>query len=130
MKELAIGNTVYSLFFFKEISSHGSFHVPENCQHDLLYRRLSPEHFLYGRVSVSTSWTVFLTTHRGKPMFNPFVNIFLTKTGFSVNITHCSVNFIWFALFNHQKFHDRPQFKPGAVFNLLPFWIASKQILL
>ena len=26
-----------------------------------------------------------------------------------------SVNFIWFALLSHQKFDDRPLFKPGAL---------------
>ena len=62
-------------------------------------------------------WTVFSTQVRsGKPMFNPFINIFLkTKTGFSVFITHSSVNFTWFALFYHQWFDDRPLFQLGTL---------------
>ena len=37
------------------------------------------------------------------------------KTGFSVHIICSSVNFTWFALSSHQKFHDTLQFKPGAL---------------
>ena len=46
---------------------------------------------------------------------------FLTKMCSSIHITH-SVNLTWFALLSHQKFHDRPLFKPPS------FRIASKQI--
>ena len=45
----------------------------------------------------------------------PFVKIFFTKTCFSVHITHSFVNFIWFVFLNHQRFHERPLFKPGAI---------------
>ena len=46
-------------------------------------------------------------------------------------IAHSSVNFTRFVLFSHQRFDDKPLFKPGApIFDLLPFWIASKQIFL
>ena len=39
---------------------------------------------------------------------------FLTKTCLFMNITHSSVNFIWFALFSHQNFDKRPLFKSRA----------------
>ena len=48
----------------------------------------------------------------------------MTKTCFLMHMTHYSVNFIWFALLSHQKFDDR------LLFDLLSFWIASKQIFL
>ena len=32
---------------------------------------------------------------------------------------HCFVNFWWVALLSHQKFNDRPLFKPGAFFNII-----------
>ena len=35
---------------------------------------------------------------------------------FSTHITHSSVNFTWFTLYNHQRFYDRPPFKLGASF--------------
>ena len=80
---------------------------------------------------VSTPQTVLLTqAQRGKPLFNSFINIFLAKIRFSVHITHSSVKFTWFAPISHQNFYDRPLFKSGALFDLPPFWIASKQIFL
>ena len=36
-------------------------------------------------------------------------------TYFSVLITHSFVNFTWFVFLSHQKVHDRPLFKPGAL---------------
>ena len=41
---------VYSGTFFKEINTDGSFHVPKDNQHDLLYSMLCPELFVYQRV--------------------------------------------------------------------------------
>ena len=60
---------------------------------------------------VSTSWT---QANCGKLMFRPFINMLLTKTCFSVQITHSSIKCIWFALLSQQKFDGRPHFKPGA----------------
>ena len=51
-KKLAVGSTVNSCTFFKEINSDGSFYVPKDYQHDLLYWLLCLELFLYRRVSV------------------------------------------------------------------------------
>ena len=70
-----------------------------------------------------------------KPIFTPPAKIFsflffFTKTCFFVYITHSSLNFTWFSLFSHQKFDQRPLFKPGALFDMPPFRIASKQIFL
>ena len=42
-------------------------------------------------------------------MFGSFVNIFC----FSIHITHCSVNFTWFALLSYQRLDDRSLFQPG-----------------
>ena len=44
--------------------------------------------------------------------FEPFVDIFLTKTRFPVHISHSSVTFTCFALVNNHEFDDRPLFKP------------------
>ena len=46
-KEFIRGTIVYSCTFFKEINRNGSFYVPEDCQHDLLYWLLQLEHFYY-----------------------------------------------------------------------------------
>ena len=43
-------------------------------------------------------------------------------------MTHSYVNFSCFVLLSHQKFDGRILFKPAALFDLLSFWIASKQI--
>ena len=95
-EELAIGNTIYSCTFFKEINSDGSFHVPEDFQHDLLYWLLNPELFCFTLLEslcvstqnflllenqcVSTLWTIISTQAcSDKPMFGSFVNIFWQK---------------------------------------------------
>ena len=51
LMELAIGSIVYNCIFFKEINSYGSFHVPEHCQHDLIYWQLHWKLF-FTKVSV------------------------------------------------------------------------------
>ena len=108
-KALAVGNTVYSCTFFKEINSDGSLYIPEGYQHKLLYWLLCPEVFLYWRVGLlllkGLSFQLgFVADH----LFSPFVNIFfLTSTYFSVYITsRFSVNFTWFAFLSHQKFDE------------------------
>ena len=45
-------------------------------------------------------------------------------------MTHSSVNFTLFPLFNFQKFANRSLFKTCARFHLPPFWITSKEIFL
>ena len=47
-EKLAIENTVHNCIFFKEINNDKSFHVPKDCQHDLLYWLLCLELFLTG----------------------------------------------------------------------------------
>ena len=37
LKKLAIGSTIYSCAFFKEINSYESFHVVRHCKDDLIY---------------------------------------------------------------------------------------------
>ena len=81
-------STFYSCTIFKEINSHESFHISEDC----LYWMLPPEHFLYWRVGV------FPLYETGLSWQNQFVNNFLTRSCFSVHITHSSVNFTWFLL--------------------------------
>ena len=48
-------------------------------------------------------------------VLNTICQHFLTKTCFPTNISYSSVNFYWSAHFNHQKFDDRPLFKPGQL---------------
>ena len=55
----------------------GSFHIPEDCQHYLLYWPLRPERFLYWRVSVST-----LSFQLRLILAKLFVNIFRLKHTF------------------------------------------------
>ena len=57
-----------------------------------------------------------------------FVNLSLAKTCFSVHLPHSSTNLTWFAFISKQKLDDGPLYKLRALFNLAPFWIASKQI--
>ena len=116
-KELAIGSIPYSYPLFKDFNSDESFHVPNHCQHDLLYRQLSRELFLYQRVSMFPFQILSLQNQvcNSKPLLSPFINIFFNKTCFSVYIILSSVNFIWFAFLSHEKFQDRPLFKLGAL---------------
>ena len=52
-----------------------------------------------------------------------------TRICFSVHVTHSCVIFPWFALLSRQKLHDRSLFKQWrTLFDLLPFWVASKHI--
>ena len=130
-KELAIGSTVYSCIFFQGNQSWWILSCPRRLSVWPSLLTTTPRPFsLRESLFVSSLLTVFLTlAHSGKPIFSPFVNIFFfTKIYLSIYITHSSVNFTWFALLSSQKFNDRPLFKPGALFNFLPFWIASKQI--
>ena len=68
----------------------------------------------FTRESVFPLYRLFFLTHGhcGQPMS---CKDFLTKMYFSINITNSSVNFTWFALFSHQKFHSRVLFKLGAL---------------
>ena len=95
-KVLEIGGTIYCCNFFNKTNCHAqNFNVPENCQYGILYWLLSPELFLYWRVSV---FLLHGLSCNGNPMFSPSVNIFLTKTCSSVHIRHSFLNFTWFAL--------------------------------
>ena len=120
---------VFSCSFCKEINSDESFLVTEDSQNDN-YWSLFQELFLYRKVSVlslqgMSFWLMFIAVNR----FSPFLDI-LTKTCFSLHITHFSANIIWFALINYQRFDGRSLFKPVASFGWPPFWIAGKQIFL
>ena len=118
-KELAIGSTVYSCTFLKGINCDESCPRRLSAWPSLLTAR--PGTFLlYQSQCVSTPWTVFSTqTHNDKPMFRPFVNISFNKTCFSIHITYSSENLTWFELPSHQKFDDRPVFKPATILNSL-----------
>ena len=59
---------------------------------------------------------IFTDVHHGKSMFNPFMNIYLTKTSLYVYITHFLVNFLRRALFRHNIFYDQSLFKTGVLF--------------
>ena len=62
-------------------------------------------------------------------MYTPFVNILLTKTCFSIYITHSSINLTKCALLSHQKISWQTSVQAwNTLFDLLPFWITSKQI--
>ena len=122
--ELAKASTVYIHTFFNKIKSDGSFHVQEEWQHHLLYWPLHPELFLYQRVSIFpfhglSFWFRFIVAN------SFFLN---TKTYFSIYTTYSSIIFTWFAILSYQKLDDRQLFKPGALFDLPPFWITSKQL--
>ena len=88
--ELAIGSTIYSYTFFKEINGNNSFHVPEDCQNDL-YWPLKPELFLYWSVSMFTLHS--LSSQLRLVVANPHLTHFSqkNKTCFSVHITHSSI---------------------------------------
>ena len=102
-------NTV-SIIFFTDHCTQNFFFIVESV---FLHCRVSI--FLYCRVSMFPLYRLsFQHAHRGKPKFRQFVNIFWTKTCFSIYIRHFSVNFSWFALLNYQKFDDRSVFKPGT----------------
>ena len=57
----------------------------------------------------------FQQADSGKLMVKSFLNIFMTKTCFSIHITHSFVNFTWSALLSYKKFHDRLLFKLGVL---------------
>ena len=65
--------------------------------------------------TISGVLAIILNTISTFKQFSLFVNIILTKTRFSVYITHSSVNFTWFVLLCLQKFDNRPLFKPTAI---------------
>ena len=120
-KNLIIGSTVYSCTFFQWNQQWWGFYVLEDNQHYLLYWPQRLELFLYPMVIVfllpKLSEIRSCKTHD-----SPFVKRFLTKKCFAVNMAHSSVNFIWFALLSHQKFHDRLLFLPwSTLFDLSTF---------
>ena len=81
----------------------GSFISQKTARVDLLYRLWCPEIFLYRKVSVSTPWIIFsIYFHSGKPTFNSFVKILLTKTCSFIH-RYFSINFTWFALLSHKN---------------------------
>ena len=154
---MAIGSTVYSWIFFKEINSHGSPSTTIKktlCQilsggssnryqvlscprrtwktHDYWFQYDLLYWLLHPKHFLyrrkSVSTPLTTHTHSGKPMFSPFVNILLIKKCFSIYIIHSSVNFTWFTLLSHQKFDKRALFKPGKLIDLLPFWTVTKYI--
>ena len=119
--ELVTEGTVYNSTCFKEINSDGFFHVLEHCLDYFLYWPLCQELFLYLKVSV------FSLHKRSFQLRLVLANTCLTHL--LTYFTHSFVNFTWFTLLGHQRFDDRSLFKRGTLFQLLPFWIASKQIL-
>ena len=100
---MAIGSTVYSCTFFKEINHDSSFHPPA---WPTLLTAAPGTFSLPESQCVSISWIVIsIVACRSKPMLNTY------KICFSVHVTHSSVNFTWFAevsswcdgLGNHSK---------------------------
>ena len=92
--------------FFKKINNEGSFHVPKDCQHDLLFWTEASRIF-------SLPWTDLSSqARRSKVHLKSF---FLTKKCFSLHITHFFENFTWFAFLSDQKSDDRPLFKPRTL---------------
>ena len=109
---MVIGNTVYSLSFFKKTINLSSFHVPEHSQNDLLYWPLNLEIFLYWIFR----WLSFqeLSFRIKLEVTTPILAYF--KTFLTVHITHSTLDFIWFALLNHQRFNDWPLFTFGELY--------------
>ena len=97
-------------------SSDCSFRLPEDSARSFSLT-VAPRTFSLPKSQhVYIPFIVFSTQpHCGKSIFNSFVNIFLTKTCFSVHITYSCVNFTWFALVSQQNFNSRPVFKPGEL---------------
>ena len=92
-------------------------------------RTQDPEFFLYQVSLFPLRRLSFQPNLRGKSMFSPLVNIFLTKTCISVHTTHSSVNFTWFALLSHQECFDRQLFKAFEI-NFKIFFARVKIFLL
>ena len=86
------------------------------------------EFAILGRLVLEGLLGLFSFLIRLCPFLNNLAHMktFLTKTYFSVHITHSSVNFTWFALISPQKFADRHLFKLRKLLTM--FWIASREI--
>ena len=63
------------------------------------------------------AWPVFIlnTISTFFKQFSPFVNIYSTKNMLFHTHHTFDFNFTWFALLNHQRFDDRPLFKPETL---------------
>ena len=105
-KELAIGRTIYSCTFFKEIK--------KDFQYDFLYWLLHLKLFLYLKVCFYSIHCLFNSDFYWQTHVLLICKHFLIKTTFSVHI-QSSINFTWFTLVSHPKFDDRYLFKPGAL---------------
>ena len=77
---------LHLFFFFKEINSGRSFHVPEDCQHVLRYWTSTLERFFYFKVKVF-----------------PLHGLPFRLRVIVVNI--CLAHFAWFALLSHGKLY-------------------------
>ena len=108
---MVIESNVYSWTFLKAIKSDGSFHVPEDCQHCLLYSLL--ELYLYQIFSMfpfhgQSFWLGLVVAN---PCLAHLSALFWLKhDSISIRITV----FTWFAFLSHKTFDDRSLCKPGA----------------
>ena len=116
--KLAIRSTAYICIFFLEIYCDGSFHVPQDCQYDLLYWPWYLELFLslwVKSIAFPPNW-LFLQFRLvvAKLFLTHLLTHFFIKTFYSLHITHFFINFIWLALLTFKKIYERPLFKPAA----------------
>ena len=93
---------------------NGSFHVSEECLYDLFLLISVPGIFSLPKLSMFLLHRLIVA----KLYLTHFKKFFLTKTCFSIHITHSYVNLTWFALFCYQKFDDRTLFN-SLIFNHL-----------
>ena len=96
-KELAIGN---------KVKIHGTFHVPEDFQYELL--SYSRNFFFIGESVCSHCIDcLFIQVRSWKTKFSQFVNIYLWRHAFA----DTSLILLWFALLSKQKFDNWNLFK-------------------
>ena len=119
-QQLAIGSTVCSCFPLPMKSIVIGPFVFQKTISMTVFPDTVPRTFLYWRVNVSTSWTVF-STHLvvSNLCLANSERFFKNKTCFFIHIKRSSVNFTWFVFLKQQKFDDRLLFKSGA------FWFST-----
>ena len=125
--KLAIGSTVYSCTFFKQINSDESFYIPKSLLGWPSLQTIVPGTFSSPKSQcVSTKWTVFSTQAcSGKLIFRSFVKILYTKTHFSIYFC----NFHMFYAFQPLEIWWNISVQAWSIlFDLPAIWIVSKWI--
>ena len=110
-KDIPIERNVYSFSFFEEITRDGFFLVLRTVSMTLFTDLYAVNVFFTGESLCFHCLNCLLPR---LAVANPLVNIFFTKTYFSIRIIHSSVNFKRVALLSQQKFDERPLFKLRA----------------